>query len=60
MCDAFDLNNGKVSVAVASCDHQKTKFRTVAGVDGFWVASAASQNRSQVTKVDIPLKSIRF
>ena len=36
MCDAFDLNNGKVRVA--SCNHQKSKLRTVAGAKGFWVA----------------------
>ena len=25
-------------VALASCDHQKSKLRTVAGAEGFWVA----------------------
>ena len=24
-------------VAVASCDHQKSKLRAVAGAEGFWV-----------------------
>ena len=35
----------KVAVAVASCDHQKSKLCTVAGAEGFWVAGAATQNR---------------
>ena len=47
MCDAFDLNNGKV--AVASCDHQKSKLRAVA--EGFWVAEL------QVRQVKIGRKS---
>ena len=25
-------------VALASCDHQKSKLRAVAGAEGFWVA----------------------
>ena len=28
----------KNAVAVASCDHQKSNLRAVAGVEGFWVA----------------------
>ena len=28
----------KVAGALASCDHQKSKLRTVAGAEGFWVA----------------------
>ena len=28
----------KVTIVVASCDHQKSKLRAVAGADGFWVA----------------------
>ena len=28
----------KVAVAVASCDHQKSKLRAVAVAEGFWVA----------------------
>ena len=41
MCDAFDLNNGKVRVA--SCNHQKSKLRMVEGEDGFWVAELRVQ-----------------
>ena len=28
----------KVAGALASCDHQKSKLRAVAGAEGFWVA----------------------
>ena len=28
----------KVAVALASCDHQKSKLRAVAGAERFWVA----------------------
>ena len=35
VCDAFDLNNGKVAVGVASSNHQKSKLRAVAGANGF-------------------------
>ena len=28
----------RLRVAVASCDHQKSKLREVAGAEGFWVA----------------------
>ena len=41
MCDAFDLNNGKVRVA--SCNHQKSKLHMVEGEDGFWVAELRVQ-----------------
>ena len=32
------LKFNKVAVALASCDHQKSKLCTVAGVERFWVA----------------------
>ena len=38
-------------VAVAVCDHQKSKLRGVAGADGFWVAEL------QVRQVKIGSKS---
>ena len=28
----------KLAIALASCDHQKSKLRAVAGAEGFWVA----------------------
>ena len=37
MCDAFDLNNGKVADGVVSWDHQKSKLWVLAGADGFRV-----------------------
>ena len=41
----------KVAVAVASCDHQKSKLRAVAVAEGFWVAEL------QVRQVKIGHKS---
>ena len=32
------LNFDKVAVALAICEHQKSKLRSDAGVEGFWVA----------------------
>ena len=34
----LQLKFDKVAVTLASCDHQKSKLRTVAGAEGFWVA----------------------
>ena len=34
----YYINFFKVAGAVASCDHQKSKLRAVAGAEGFWVA----------------------
>ena len=32
------LKFDKVAVALASCDHQKSKLHALAGSEGFWVA----------------------
>ena len=36
--EILKLTFNKVAVALASCDHQKSKLRAVAGAEEFWVA----------------------
>ena len=36
--EILNLTFNKVAVALASCDHQKSKLRAVAGAERFWVA----------------------
>jgi hypothetical protein len=34
----YKFNKVAVALALASCDHQKSKLRAVAGAEGVWVA----------------------
>ena len=54
----------KVAVAVASCDHQKSKLRAVVSSEGFWVAKLRVRQLKIKTDVknciQVSLSAVKF